>query len=126
ESVCYTGDRRGIPLPIQSRSRRRSSSNRQMMRTVALDTNLTGLPDPLLHLRDVGKYVESKAGRINLLSHVDLAIRPGEFVSIMGPSGAGKTTRLNILAVFVGDFTGEDTFAGCDVMRMRQEELREL
>lgn len=39
----------------------------------------------------------SKAyGQVNALDHVDLAIREGEWVSIMGPSGSGKSTLLNI------------------------------
>ena len=96
------------------------------MQTAAVNTSPRDLPDPLLHLRDVGKHVESKAGRINLLSHIDLAIAPGEFVSIMGPSGAGKTTLLNILAMFDSDFTGEYIFAGRDVQRMKPKERREL
>ena len=91
----------------------------------ALDEPLT-LPDPLLQLRDVGKHIETKAGRINLLSHVRLTIRPGNFVSIMGPSGAGKTTLLNILAMFDGDFTGDYRFAGRDVGRLKPKERREL
>ena len=84
------------------------------------------LPDPLLLLRDVGKHIESKAGRTNLLNHIDLQIRRGEFVSIMGPSGAGKSTLLNILAMFDGDFTGEYDFAGRSVQRMKPKERREL
>lgn len=84
------------------------------------------LPDPLLQLRDVGKHIESKAGRINLLSHINLSISPGDFVSIMGPSGAGKSTLLNILAMFDGDFTGDYTFAGRAVHRMKPKERREL
>ena len=96
------------------------------MHSLTVSTTEHHLPDPLLHLRDVGRHVESKAGRINLLNHIDLAIRPGEFVSIMGPSGAGKTTLLNILAMFDGDFTGEYVFAGRSVQRMKPKERREL
>ena len=96
-----------------------------MFAAPALDQPVA-LPDPLLHLRDVGKHIESKAGRINLLNHINLSISPGDFVSIMGPSGAGKTTLLNILAMFDSDFTGEFTFAGRGVHRLKPKERREL
>jgi NitT/TauT family transport system ATP-binding protein len=35
---------------------------------------------------------------VHALSNVDLAIRPGEFVSLIGPSGCGKTTLLRVIA----------------------------
>jgi putative ABC transport system ATP-binding protein len=82
--------------------------------------------DPIIRLRDIGKHVETKAGRVNLLNHVNLEVKPGEFVSIMGPSGAGKTTLLNILGMFDSDFTGEYDFMGKSVGRMKLKDRREL
>ena len=35
---------------------------------------------------------------VHALSDIDLAIRPGEFVSLIGPSGCGKTTLLRVIA----------------------------
>jgi len=99
---------------------------RMPMLSARSEHDLQSLPDPLLHLRDVGKHVDSRAGRINLLNHINLTVRPGDFISIMGPSGAGKTTLLNILAMFDGDFTGEYLFAGRAVHRMKPKERREL
>jgi len=82
--------------------------------------------DPIIRLRDVGKHVETKAGRVNLLNHVNLEVRRGEFLSIMGPSGAGKTTLLNILGMFDSDFTGDYDFLGKSVGRMKPKDRREL
>ena len=82
--------------------------------------------DPIIRLRDVGKHVETKAGRVNLLNHVNLEVRRGEFLSIMGPSGAGKTTLLNILGMFDSEFTGEYDFLGKSVGRMKPKDRREL
>jgi ABC-type lipoprotein export system ATPase subunit len=80
----------------------------------------------LLRLRDLGKHIETKAGRINLLNHLDLEVREGEFLSIMGPSGAGKTTLLSILGLLDGDFTGDYDFVGRPVSRIKPAERREL
>ena len=37
-------------------------------------------------------------GRVDALSHVDLQVAEGEFVSFIGPSGCGKTTMLRVIA----------------------------
>ncbi|MDQ0015342.1 NitT/TauT family transport system ATP-binding protein [Variovorax boronicumulans] len=52
------------------------------------------------------------AGRdegLQALGTVDLALRPGEFVSIVGPSGCGKSTLLRIMAGLVAPSTGRCT-----------------
>src|ERR1044072_9278298 len=49
-----------------------------------------------VELRDVGK----RFGPVVALDGVDLAIREGEFFSLLGPSGCGKTTTLNLIGGF--------------------------
>ncbi|RYC31816.1 ABC transporter ATP-binding protein [Lichenibacterium minor] len=48
--------------------------------------------------RDLSLVFDTGDGPVHALSHVDLAIRPGEFVSLIGPSGCGKTTLLRVIA----------------------------
>ena len=48
----------------------------------------------LLVLQDVGK----EFGAIRALSHVNLTIKPGEVVGLMGDNGAGKSTLVKIIA----------------------------
>jgi ABC-type lipoprotein export system ATPase subunit len=79
-----------------------------------------------IRLHDLGKHVETKAGRLNLLNHVNLEVRAGEFLSIMGPSGAGKSTLLSILGLLDVDFTGEYELFGHLVRQMKPRERREL
>ena len=43
----------------------------------------------MIKLIDLDKYVDNKYQRIFILKGVDLEIKSGEFVTIMGPSGAG-------------------------------------
>ena len=49
-----------------------------------------------VELRDVGK----RFGSVVALDGIDLAIRKGEFFSLLGPSGCGKTTTLNLIGGF--------------------------
>ena len=58
-------------------------------------------------LAAVGHTFDSARGTVRALDQVDLAIEPGEFVSLAGPSGCGKTTLLQILAGFLDPSEGE-------------------
>ncbi|MGH8741867.1 MAG: ATP-binding cassette domain-containing protein, partial [Burkholderiales bacterium] len=49
------------------------------------------------------------------LQPVDLAIRPGEFFTLLGPSGCGKTTTLRMLAGFEQPTDGQILLDGVDV-----------
>ncbi|MES9827679.1 MAG: ABC transporter ATP-binding protein [Candidatus Thiodiazotropha sp.] len=44
------------------------------------------------------KFVETAAGRIDILQRIDLEVSPGEAVAILGASGSGKSTLLGLLA----------------------------
>lgn len=61
-------------------------------------SNLTNtLEKPLIRLSGLNKVYNSAAGPIQALKGIELEIYPGEFVSITGKSGAGKTTLINII-----------------------------
>jgi len=55
------------------------------------------------------------AETVHALDHVDLAIKPGEYVSIMGPSGSGKSTLLNVLGLLDRPTSGTYRLQGEDV-----------
>ena len=54
----------------------------------------------MIRLEQVTRSYSSGPGSIptHALQPIDLAIRAGEFVTILGPSGSGKTTLLNLMA----------------------------
>ena len=55
------------------------------------------LHSPIIRFKDVCKYYYAGDERVTALSGVSLEFQKGDFVSIMGPSGGGKTTFLNCL-----------------------------
>ncbi len=55
-------------------------------------------PHLAVDVRDASLIYNPQTAPVHALSHVDLAIEPGEFVSLIGPSGCGKTTLLRVIA----------------------------
>jgi putative ABC transport system ATP-binding protein len=53
--------------------------------------------EPLIKARNLVKVYRSSAGDFKALKGIDLDVYPGEFVGILGKSGAGKTTLVNML-----------------------------
>lgn len=69
---------------------------------------------PILELRGVSRTF----GNVVAVDDVDLAVRPGEFLTLLGPSGCGKTTLLRMIAGFVPVTSGRIIVAGQDVTRL--------
>ncbi|MEU6404641.1 ABC transporter ATP-binding protein [Streptomyces sp. NPDC046985] len=59
-----------------------------------------------------------------LIDDLSLAVEPGHKVAIVGPTGAGKTTLVNLLMRFYEVTGGRITLDGVDVARMSRDELR--
>ncbi len=76
-------------------------------------TAVSALPAGKLELCGVAKAF----GETAVLSGLDLAVGDGEFVSIIGASGCGKTTLLNLVAGFVEPTAGRITLAGRPIGR---------
>jgi NitT/TauT family transport system ATP-binding protein len=67
-------------------------------------------------LSAVSKVFGSGEGAVSALGPVDLALRAGEFFTVVGPSGCGKTTLLETLAGLTSPTTGTVTFDGAPVL----------
>ncbi len=61
---------------------------------------------------------------INVLEHFDLHVRAGEKIALVGPTGAGKTTVINLLTRFYDVNTGSVCVDGKDVREVTLQSLR--
>jgi ATP-binding cassette subfamily B multidrug efflux pump len=61
-----------------------------------------------------------------LIEDLSLTVQPGQTVAIVGPTGAGKTTLVNLLMRFYELDAGQITVDGVDIVAMSRDELRAL
>ncbi|MGL4175388.1 MAG: ABC transporter ATP-binding protein [Dermatophilaceae bacterium] len=59
-----------------------------------------------------------------LIQHLDLVVEPGQTVAIVGPTGAGKTTLVNLLLRFYELDGGRITLDGADITELTRHDLR--
>ncbi len=69
------------------------------------------------------KVYSPTSQKIVALKEINLKIEKGEFVTIMGPSGAGKTTFLNLIGCLDKPTSGKLNVLGCDPMEFNEEQL---
>ena len=67
---------------------------------------------PIIKVRGLTKKYITAGGEILALDNLDLTIQPGEFVVVIGKSGAGKTTLVNMIAALDHHTAGEIWVAG--------------
>lgn len=79
--------------------------------------------DNLLSAHEIRKVYDSSGGKVEVLKGVSLEIHPGEIVSIIGPSGVGKSTLLNIIGTLDRPTSGELIIKEKDVFSMSDSEL---
>jgi lipoprotein-releasing system ATP-binding protein len=77
----------------------------------------------ILKAESVHKSYRMGATRVNVLKGVDLAVREGEFIAIIGASGSGKSTFLHILGGLDRPDKGIIRFDGRDLNRVGAREL---
>lgn len=78
---------------------------------------------PLVELQNVTKKFTSGDETITPLDNVSLEIHPGEFVSLMGPSGTGKSTLLNLVSGIDRPDSGRITVAGTEITKLSRGQL---
>jgi NitT/TauT family transport system ATP-binding protein len=72
----------------------------------------TAIAEPILTVHDVTRGFPRGSGEIRVLAAVDLVLRAGEIVGLLGRSGSGKSTLLRIIAGLIRPSSGEVIYRG--------------
>lgn len=80
----------------------------------------------LLRLEHLKKQYSQNELSVMALDDINLSVKEGEFLSIMGTSGSGKSTMLNILGCLDSPTSGAYYLDGEDVAKFKDEQLAEI
>ena len=80
----------------------------------------------MIKLEQLKKIFNTGGGAVAALDGVDVDIKKGEFVAIMGRSGSGKSTMLNILGCMDQPTSGRYLLSDQDVSRLNDDELSRI
>jgi nitrate/nitrite transport system ATP-binding protein len=78
---------------------------------------MNAVADRYVYLEDVNMTFNTKKGTFEALKGINLSVKEGEFVSIIGHSGCGKSTVLNLIAGLLQPTTGNLFCAGREISK---------
>jgi len=77
----------------------------------------------LIELRDLVKVYQTPAGDFPALKGIHLSVEPGEFVVVVGKSGSGKTTMINMLTGIDRPTSGEVIVGGVPIHKLDENQM---
>ena len=80
----------------------------------------------IIEFKKINKYFGAGSNRVHVLKNIDLQIERGDFVAIIGQSGSGKSTMMNIIGCLDVPTNGSYKINGVEVGKMGKDELAEL
>ena len=80
----------------------------------------------MIQLKNIDRSYKLGAGQLWVLRRIHMDIQPGEFITIMGPSGSGKSSLLNILGLLDDDWQGEYWFGEQPVHKLNRKQRADL
>ena len=75
----------------------------------------------MVELQHISKWVNTGSNRTFILKDINLTVKQGEFVSIMGPSGSGKSSLLNIIGMLDEPSEGEYFFMSEALPKLKEK-----
>ena len=88
-----------------------------------MDKKKANKKDPLIRVRNLVKSYQTGAGSFDALREINLTVYPGEYVGVIGKSGAGKTTLINMLSGVDAASSGKIFVNGTAVHDLQEDEL---
>jgi putative ABC transport system ATP-binding protein len=88
--------------------------------------NLEVPADAAVEARDVTRRYGEGTTAVEALRGVDIEVRSGELVAVMGPSGSGKSTLMHILAGLDKPSSGTVMIAGTEITQLNDSQLTQL
>jgi putative ABC transport system ATP-binding protein len=79
--------------------------------------------EKIIEVKDVVKSFKVGDGEVTVLKGISFEVKPGEFVSVVGPSGNGKSTLLNMITGIDRPTDGQVIVTGQQVHRMSENQL---
>lgn len=79
-----------------------------------------------VELKKIDKIYKSDSVSFQALKDINLSIKKGEFIAIVGPSGSGKSTLMHILGLLDRPTKGTYLLDGHDVSRLKERKLAEI
>lgn len=80
----------------------------------------------MIRIKDLDKYYKNEGVSLHALKNVNLHIKEGEFVAIMGSSGSGKSTFMNVIGCLDKEFEGSYILDGVEVSTIKEEEISKI
>ena len=80
----------------------------------------------IIELKNIHKYFGQGGNRVHVLKGINLCIEKGDFVAIIGQSGSGKSTMMNIIGCLDVATSGSYKINGVEVGKMSKDQLAEL
>jgi putative ABC transport system ATP-binding protein len=79
-------------------------------------------PDYAIHTQQLVKVYKTAAGDYTALKGIDLRVKPGEFATVLGKSGAGKSTMVNLITGIDRPTSGEINVNGTPIHHLNEDE----